>query len=82
MNPTSSGSHSKLQFFNYIKPYMVYLKNTQKILRENLRSTRNSESKRDFFTKHPQVNFLLIGTFFGLDLSSLRLLITFVFNCE
>ena len=82
MNPTSSGSHSKLPFFNYIKPYMVYLKNTQKILRENLRSTRNSESKRDFFTKHPQVNFLLIGTFFGLDLSSLRLLITFVFNCE
>ena len=67
MNLTSSGSRSKPPFFNYIKPYMVYFKNAQKILRENLRFIRNSESKRDFFTKHSQVNFILIGTFFGLD---------------
>ena len=53
MNLTSSGSHSKPPFFNYIEPYMVYFENTQKILRENLRFTRNSGSKRDFFTKHP-----------------------------
>ena len=34
---------------------------------ENLRFTRNSESKREFFIKHPQVNFILIGTLSGLD---------------
>ena len=32
---------------------MVYFKDTQKILRENLRFIRNSESKREFFTKYP-----------------------------
>ena len=53
MNPTLSGSCSKPQIFNYIKSYMVYFKNTQKILRENLRFTRNSESKREFLTRHP-----------------------------
>ena len=49
---------------------MVYFKDTQKILRENLRFIRNSESKREFFTKYPQVKFFFfffIGTFFGLD---------------
>ena len=46
---------------------MTLFQNTQKILRENLKFTKNSESKRDFFTKHPQVNFNLIGNFFGLD---------------
>ena len=46
---------------------MVYFKDTQKILRENLRFIRNSESKREFFIKHPQVNFILIGTFSGFD---------------
>ena len=56
MNPTSFGSRSKLLFFNYIKSYMVYFKHTQKILRENIRFTRNSESKKEFFIKHPQVN--------------------------
>ena len=61
---------------------MVPFQNTQKILREDLRFTRNNESKKVFFTKHPQVNFLLIVTFSGLNLSSLRLLITFVFDCE
>ena len=50
MNPTSSQSHSKPLFFNYIKSYMVAFQNTQKILRENLRFTKNSESKREFFT--------------------------------
>ena len=49
MNPTLLGSHSKPPFFNYLKPYMVYFKNTQKIPRENLRFTRNSESKKEFF---------------------------------
>ena len=43
-------------FSNYKKPYMVPFQNTQKILRENTRFTRNSESKMEFFTKHPQVN--------------------------
>ena len=51
MNPTSSGSHSKPLFSHYIKPYMVYFKNTPKILRENLRFTRNIESNREFFHK-------------------------------
>ena len=61
---------------------MVPFQNTKKILRENLRFARNNELKREFFTKHSQVNFHLIGTFSGLDLSSLRLLITFVLDCE
>ena len=61
-------SRSKPSFFNYIKPCMVYFQNIQKILRENLRFTRNSESKREFFTKHPQVNFLLIEAFSSFDL--------------
>ena len=55
MNPTSFGNHSKPSFFNYILPNMVYFKNTQKkkkkILKEDLRFTRNSESKRKFFIK-------------------------------
>ena len=49
-NPTSFGSYSKPSFSHYIKPYMVPFQDTQKILRENLIS---SESKREFFTKHP-----------------------------
>ena len=72
MNPTSSGSRFKPQIFNYIKLYMVYFKNTQKILRENLRFPRNNESKMEFFTKHSQVNFLLIETFSGLNLRVLK----------
>ena len=58
MNPTSSGSRSKPLFFNYIKPYIVPFQDTQKILRENLRFTRNSESKKELFIKHPQVDFI------------------------
>ena len=52
MNPTSFGSHSKPLFSNYIKPYIVVFHNTQKILRENIRFTRNSESKREFFSQN------------------------------
>ena len=66
-NPTSSASHSKPSFFNYIKPYMIYFENIEEILRENLKFTRNSGSKRKLFTKHAQVNFILIETFSGLD---------------
>ena len=67
MNPTSFGSYSKPLFSQYIKPYLAHFQNTQKMLSEDPRFTRNSESKREFFTKHPQVNFILIGTFFDLD---------------
>ena len=67
MSSTLSGSRLKHPFFNYIKPYMVYFKDIQKILKENLRFTRNCESKREFFTKHSQVNFILIRTFSGLN---------------
>ena len=45
---------------------MVYFQNTKKILRENLRFTRNSEPKREFFTKHPQLNFIWLGPFLAL----------------
>ena len=75
-NPTSSRSRSKPPFLNYRRPYVVAFKNTQKILMENIRFTRNSEPKMEFFTKHPQVNIFLIEAFSGLDLEVLRLLIT------
>ena len=42
-NLISSGSRSKPPFSQYKKPYIAHFQNTQKILRENLRSTRNSE---------------------------------------
>ena len=46
---------------------MVYFKDTQKILKENLRFIRNSESKGEFFTKYPQVKiFFLLGPFLVL----------------
>ena len=67
MNLTSSGSRSKPLFSQYKKPYMVHFQETQKILRENLRFTRNNKPKMEFFTKYPQINFLLVETFFGLD---------------
>ena len=66
-NPTSCRSHSKPLFSRYIKPYMHLFKT---ILKENLRFTRNSESKREFFTKYFQVNFIVIETFsWSLSLS-------------
>ena len=64
MNPTSSRSHSKPPFFQYKKPYMVPFQNTQKIIRENTKFMRNCESKREFVTKHPEVNIFLIEAFF------------------
>ena len=64
-------------FSNYKKPYMVHFQNTHKILWENTRFTRNSESKREFFTKHPQVNSFLIEAFLSLNLPVSRLLIIF-----
>ena len=66
MNPTSSKSYSKPLFSNYKKPYMVPFQNIQKILRENTRFTRNSESKRELFIKHPQVNIFWLGPFLVL----------------
>ena len=66
MNPTSSRSHSKPPFFQYKKPYMVPFQNIEKILKENKRFTRNNESKREFFTKHPQVNIFRLGPFLAL----------------
>ena len=60
MNLSSFGSRSKSPFFNCIKPYMVYFKGD----REN--PTRNSESKREFFTKHAQVNIFCLGSFLAL----------------
>ena len=64
------------------KPYMISFQNTQKILRENIRFTKNSESKREFFTKYLQVNIFLIDAFSGIDLRVSNLLITSLFNCE
>ena len=52
-NPTKFGSCSKPLFSDYKKPYVVPFQNTQKIRRENKRFTKNSESKREFFKKHP-----------------------------
>ena len=74
MTLTSTGSRCKPIFSHYIKPYIVPFQNTWKILRENTRFTRNSESKRKFFTKHPQVNIFLIETFSGLDLGVYHIL--------
>ena len=68
INPTSFRSRSKPLFYNYKKSYMELFQNTQKILKDNTRFTRNSELKREFFTKHHQVNIFLIWAFFGLDL--------------
>jgi len=45
-NPILFGSCSKPLFSHYIKPYMAHFEHIQKILRENLRFTRNSKSKR------------------------------------
>ena len=63
MNLTSSESYFKPLFSEYIKSYMVPFQNTQKILRENIRFTKNSESKKESFKKHPQVKIFLIKAF-------------------
>ena len=62
--------------FHYKKPYMVHFQNTQKSPKKNLRFTRKQQIKREIFTKHPQVNFIWLGPFFGPNPLSLRLLIT------
>ena len=59
---------------------MVPFQKTQKILRENTRFTRNSKSKREFFTKLPQVNIFLIEAFSGIDLRVSSLLISSLFD--
>ena len=59
MNLTLFESRSKPPFSDYKNPYMVHIKNTQKILRESIRFTRNSELKREFFTKYPQANIYI-----------------------
>ena len=69
-------------FFYYKKSYMVHVQNTLKILRKNIRFTRNNESKREFFTKHSQVNIFLIDAFSSLDIRVSSLLITSLFNCK
>ena len=51
---------------------MVPFQNTEKILKEKIRFARNSKSKKEFFTKYPQVNIFLIRTYFGLDLQISR----------
>ena len=66
-NPILSENHSKSLFSHYIKPYMAHFQDIQKILRKSLRFNRNSESKREFFTKYPQFNFILIETISSLD---------------
>ena len=53
MNLTLSRSHFKPLFSDYIKPYVVPFQNTQKNLKENIRFTKNSESKRESFRKPP-----------------------------
>ena len=44
----------------------IFQKYTHKILRENRRFIGNSESKREFFTKYPQVNIFLLRPFLAL----------------
>ena len=44
----------------------IFQGETEKSLRENKRFTRNSESKREFFTKHAQVNIFCLGSFLAL----------------
>ena len=58
--------------FQLYKTLHGIFQRTEKIQRENTRFTRNSESKSEFFTKYPQVNFLLIVTFSSLNLRVLK----------
>ena len=78
-NPTLSRICSKSR---YIKPCMVSFQNTHKILRENTRFARNSESKRNLFTKKYSSQYFFIEAFSSLDLGVLRLLVTSLFDCE
>ena len=61
---------------------MIHFQNTQKILTENTRFTKNSESKMEFFIKHHQVNIFLIDTFSVLDLRVSKFANHFLFDYE
>ena len=55
-------------YFTTIKSHKRHFFKGQK-RRQNIQdSQKNSESKKEIFTKHPQVKFYLIGTFSDLDL--------------
>ena len=70
--PHCLGVVSNPHFFT-IKSHTWYIfKTTQNSRGKHARFARNSESKREFFTKHFQVNIFLIGTFSSLDLIVLR----------
>ena len=68
-NPTLFGSRPTPLFYHYRKPLKHFFKRRQNI--ED--SLENSESKREFFTKHPQVKFYLVETYFCLSLWLLKL---------
>ena len=76
------GVISNPYFLTIKKPYMVHFQNTQTILRENTRFDRNSESKKEFLTKHPQVNIFLVETFVGLDLRISKFTNRFLFDFD
>ena len=78
MNPISSKSHSKPLFSHYIKPYMAHFQNIQKILKENLRFTRNSGSKRYFSQNILKSILLWLRPLLVLILKFWSLLIIFV----
>ena len=77
-NPTSYESHSKPLFSHYIKPYMTLFQNTEKILRENLKFIRNSESKREFSQNIFKSILFWLGSFLVLILEFWGLLVIFV----
>ena len=78
MNPISSESHSKTLFSHYIKLYMTPFQNIQKILKENLRFTRNRGSKRDFSQNILKSILLWLRPLLVLILKFWSLLIIFV----
>ena len=78
MNPISSKSHSKPLFSHYIKPYMAHFQNIQKILKENLRFTRNSGSKRYFSQNILKLILLWLRPLLVFILEFWSLLIIFV----
>ena len=81
-NPTAFRSRSKTPFSDYKKPYMVPFWKTQKILKENTRFTKNSESKREIFHKTSSSQYFSNWGLSGLDLRVSSLLITSLFDCE
>ena len=52
-------------YFHNINSHTWYLSKTYRnLMGKTLRFTRNSKSKKEFSTKHPQVNFIWLGPFF------------------